>query len=283
MTLGYTFFCYYVYKRVRKEKFVMSGKLSDADAKAFVEYYQPLYFKDATSEKIEEKLGSDSGLNRRTERDVEKYIVEELGKYKNSDYKIQKEFVAWKSGELKGVHLPDKTDEQGVMREPEPLGDISIDRNKIIYLDEYIEKINKSIEKLRSSLDDNDVEETYTELLGLQNLSEDKKVKTFGSVYIITLIYFLSGGRYPIYDQYAHKAVKALYSGINPKSIYVGSAPDKSKSDAVMAMYKEYLFLLKGVFGTYHISREQDQALWVYGHSQKGYKDAPDIGFKDFK
>jgi hypothetical protein len=261
----------------------MSGKLSDADAKAFVECYQPLYFNDATSDEVKEKLGIGSRLTsskQRTERKVEKYVVEELGKYKESDYKIQKEFVAWKSGELEGVHLPDKTDEQGVIREPEPLGDISIFGNKIKNLDEYIDAINGIIEELKALIEADKVSETYNILV---NLQKEKKVKTFGSVYIITLIYFLSGGMYPIYDKFAHKAVKALYFGFNPRSIYVNGAPGKTEVETVMAMYKEYLFLLEGVFGTYHISREQDQALWVYGHSYKGYKDAPDIGFKDFK
>jgi hypothetical protein len=251
----------------------MSGKLSDADAKAFVEYYQPLYFNDATPEKVEEKLGSGSGLGpreKRTEREVEKYIVDEMGKYKNSDYKIQKEFVAWKSGELEVDHIQKK----------KRLGDISIFGKKIINLDEYIDAINEIIEELKALIEADKVSETYKRLAKLQ---KKKEVKTFGSVYSITLIYFLSGGRYPIYDKFAHKAVKALYYGFNPGSIYASSAPDKSDWEAVMAMYKEYLFLLKGVFGTYHISREQDQALWVYGHSQKGYKGAPEIEFEDFK
>jgi hypothetical protein len=249
----------------------MSGKLSAADAKAFVEYYQPLYFNDVRKEEVKEKLGSLKRALNGTERDVEKYIVEELGKYKDDDFKIRREFIAWKSGQLKKEHISSK---------PEKLGNIRISRNKIVNLDEYLDAINGEKDDLQKQLlDDNDVQKTFNDLLKLQDNAE---VKPFGSVYIITLIYFLSGGTYPIYDQFAHRAVKALYFGFNPMSIYVGGAPDKH-DDAVMAMYKEYLFLLEGVFGTYHISREQDQALWVYGHSQKGYKDAPDIGFKDFK
>lgn len=88
---------------------------------------------------------------------------------------------------------------------------------------------------------------------------------------MITLIYFLSGGKYPIYDKFAHIAVKALYMNENPKDIFVGGAPGKGNMDQAIGMYKEYCWLLKQVFGKYDIDRELDRALWVYGHSKKKY------------
>ena len=44
----------------------------------------------------------------------------------------------------------------------------------------------------------------------------------FGTVYIITVMYFLSKGKIPIYDQFAHKAIKAILFEKKP------SAPVKS-------------------------------------------------------
>lgn len=106
----------------------------------------------------------------------------------------------------------------------------------------------------------------------------------YGSVYIISSMFFLSNGAIPIYDYYAHVAVKALLYGVNPQEIYVPQAPsrdehsrkDKNKKSAIN-MLLEYMKQLKeiaeetdyykndGMF----ISRDLDRALWVYGHACK--------------
>lgn len=92
-----------------------------------------------------------------------------------------------------------------------------------------------------------------------------------GSVYMLSLLYLLSGGKYPIYDQYAFAAIKALLFEKYPFQVYVGQ-PLMNKDttnkwiNESANMYAEYLWFLKQVFGTYTIKREEDQALWVYGH-----------------
>ena len=88
-------------------------------------------------------------------------------------------------------------------------------------------------------------------------------------MYLITVLYFKSNKKYPIYDYYAHRAVKALYLNKNPEEIFVGAAPDKNEIGKVLAMYKEYVFLLEQVFGYSDIGRDLDRALWVYGHAKK--------------
>ena len=90
--------------------------------------------------------------------------------------------------------------------------------------------------------------------------------KNFGCVYIINLMYFLSRGTIPIYDQYACKAARALVEGITPDKIYVGPAPGKNDCKKVITMYSEYIHLLEKIFGTCNIKRKIDRALWVYGH-----------------
>lgn len=66
--------------------------------------------------------------------------------------------------------------------------------------------------------------------------------------------------------------------GISPKDVYYRDIPSKKEVDSVIAMYTEYMLLLKIVFkdffenkkkGEAFIPRELDMALWVYGHSQK--------------
>jgi hypothetical protein len=54
---------------------------------------------------------------------------------------------------------------------------------------------------------------------------------------------------------------------MKPKEVFVGAAPDKTELDKVLAMYKEYVFLLEQVFGYSNSERELDRALWVYGHA----------------
>ena len=90
----------------------------------------------------------------------------------------------------------------------------------------------------------------------------------FGTVYIITVMYFLSKGKIPIYDQFAHKAIKAIHFEKKPKEIYVGSAPSKTEIANAINMLDEYMWYLEKVFGTPHIPRDIDRALWVYGHPQ---------------
>lgn len=100
--------------------------------------------------------------------------------------------------------------------------------------------------------------------------------KNIGPVYIINALFFLTGGKAPIYDVFAHKAVKALLLNISPSEVYMGGNPDKHDIDNVTAMYLEYILLLKMIFkdevkikgkDDMFISRELDRALWVYGHS----------------
>ena len=93
-----------------------------------------------------------------------------------------------------------------------------------------------------------------------------------GPVNIINAMFFISNGMAPIYDMFAHKAIRALAMNMTPNCVYMGMNPDKNEVSKVLLMYKEYMLLLKKVFpdkcekkGEF-ISRELDRALWVYGH-----------------
>lgn len=99
----------------------------------------------------------------------------------------------------------------------------------------------------------------------------DCECANIGTVYMITLLFFFSKGKYPIYDKYAHIAAKAIYLNANPKDIYYAEAPSKTERQKVFAMYNEYCWLLEQIFGTKSIGRPTDQALWVYGHCKKKY------------
>ena len=102
-------------------------------------------------------------------------------------------------------------------------------------------------------------------------------------------MFFLSHGEIPLYDYFAHVAVKALYMEKSPLEVFVANAPGKNdhpkgkhkvKKEYYLAinMLEEYIWLLSKVFPDeihreerMFIPRELDQALWVYGHSSKQY------------
>lgn len=96
-----------------------------------------------------------------------------------------------------------------------------------------------------------------------------------GPVYKITLLYFVSGGRYPIYDRFAYKALLALGEGTNPGlNKRAPSLPEKSDTmlwnnyvEKLDNSYQKYIELMEIIFNKDYIEdRRIDRALWVYGH-----------------
>lgn len=112
--------------------------------------------------------------------------------------------------------------------------------------------------------------------------------QTFGTVYMINTMFFLSQGEIPIYDKNAYSAIQALYLDKNPKDIIVSGPPSAEDSIGAMLRLTEYMYLLDQVFGAGkktrskefaeyeyvgYISRGLDRALWVYGQSTEKYNN----------
>lgn len=89
----------------------------------------------------------------------------------------------------------------------------------------------------------------------------------FGTTYRLSLLFFITNGSQPIYDQFAHRAALAIDQDRLPGDTVTGLSSIDSKT---WICYRDYQRLLRrinlqpsaGMF----ISREDDQALWVYGH-----------------
>ena len=181
-----------------------------------------------------------------TDKDIEDYV---MGFFYSSK-KINEYVFAWKAGTL--------VKEDGKVKPREKNGE---------YLNGYGSTINKK--NLREYLDcvSNEVfsgdnfENIYRRLIELC------PPQNFGAVYIINLLFFKSGGKWPIYDKFVHKAAKALFMKKHPSQIYVGDAPNKRHIRDVVNMYSEYIWLLEILFCTKSIDRKTDRALWVYGHA----------------
>lgn len=104
----------------------------------------------------------------------------------------------------------------------------------------------------------------------LQSLKSDKPqniykqmrkfFKTDVHVIPITIVFFLTKGKYPIYDRFAHKALVAIDKGIKPRTHL------KIKSITCWNDYLDFIKMGQRIFKVETISRDIDQALWVYGH-----------------
>lgn len=162
--------------------------------------------------------------------------------------------VAWKAGRLKRkggnyeIEMKDGNYLNGYGR--------TIKSNE---LKDYLNKVRKI-----DSIDEEKFEIEYKKYLDAGPVPDN-----FGAVYIINLMYFKSSGKWPIYDKFAHKALKAILMQKSPGEIWVGDAPLKAETDKVTNMYLEYCWLLNCLFGSKAIDRKIDRALWVYGHATK--------------
>ncbi len=174
--------------------------------------------------------------------------------------------VAWKAGRLSNKVID--TDQERI---------ILNGYGNPIDIDELIKYLNR-IEDEKSKLNLSPVK-TKTVLEYIEQFGGCYKVlskvcapvpKNVGAVYIINLLFFLSKGEYPIYDKFAHVALKALALGVPPCYAFVGSAPDKGEAKKVKSMYLDYVNLIASLIGfeAYSKDRKWDRALWAYGHAR---------------
>lgn len=257
--------------------------MSAIDANSFIEQYRRFYFNDPKnpiSDEDFENAEVPKDLNR-TNPDVEEYITKMI---KEGIFVAQS--FAWKAG---------KADwKDGHFDYVKPLPDIwnngngsPIKRTKDAKaftgeeFDRYVTSHPIDVKEYSFALE-KDRKNLFLEIKDNYNLFN------YGTVYIINQMFFLSKGAIPIYDRFAHVAVKALMMDKSPLEVFVPDAPlkndhpkgkDQIKNDYYLAVnnLEEYMWLLKEVFpdeinkngDLMYISRELDQALWVYGHATR--------------
>jgi hypothetical protein len=87
----------------------------------------------------------------------------------------------------------------------------------------------------------------------------------FGPTNKLAMQFFITHGSEPIYDQYAHKAALAIDQNLRPGLILGGYKPVMTWSD-----YQNFKLLLRRIglqaHGGMFTSRDDDRALWAYGH-----------------
>lgn len=90
-----------------------------------------------------------------------------------------------------------------------------------------------------------------------------RDLEGFDPVYMLTILFFLSHEKEPIYDKYADIAAQAINDGRQPGS-NVNYRPLVSWTD-----YEKYKGVLRSIASECHasfVSRPIDRALWSYGH-----------------
>ncbi|GEM_PF-4443699 len=149
--------------------------------------------------------------------------------------------------------------------------------NTVIY--GVSEDLNPFIESLISGLERNNLREIAREnpqccLNMLKQYSEE--IERLYSVYLVTLLFFLSGGESPIYDCYAAKALFLYHEQQTGERIKYEPLPNKYSRDFSVlctdnnSIYKKYINLLNTYYGErWKEERDIDRSLWVLGHGIK--------------
>lgn len=170
--------------------------------------------------------------------------------------------LAWKMGKIR----------QAESREGFVYADDWADAEKLV-----VTRYGRSfdLEKIASFIFDNIErleERSKSDPQAVLNELRSQRVKGLGTVYLMTLLTFISRGEWPIYDLFASMALEAIRNGAEPGSwircYQLPGIDAKSRFEhAVENHLKPYAGALEGVFpGKWQESRDVDRALWVYGH-----------------
>lgn len=237
--------------------------MSKINEKDFIETYEKAYFKGNSKPDGIPKLNQTSC---ETEKNIESLLKRDKYELKDLIY-----IVGWKAGTLdENTGKPREYNGNYVNGYGKPIEEKALN----MYLEKFTTTTAK-VQEIRQKIENKNTlpPDVYEDML--QDVPTN-----FGCVYILNLLSFISKGEMPIYDQFAHRAVKALFIStyltkddpntnpykIKPDQIFIGAAPSKTDTKTVIKMYNEYLWLLNIVFGQKNICRCLDRALWVYGH-----------------
>lgn len=233
-----------------------SGK-EITDIKEFVDLYEPCYF--VGNFKAQGIIHSQS-----SKYVEEKEIMPILSGHINS-YSDFAKIMAWKIGKIK--HLESEESNKVIYAENWKLCE---KQNPLRYGKELqLKKMSDYILNSREDLERLALNNPQECLRRLRNVN----VTGIGTVYLITILFFLSHGNYPIYDRLAMASLLAAeqdLSQIDGKQIEMIEMPTKWEhgfATICEKQYAEYIKRLDDLNFDYKNDRRLDRALWVYGHA----------------
>lgn len=229
------------------------------DNNEFIKYYNERYY--LYTDKVI------SASNKSVFKNSE-FIENQIENLLNNGIKDENDVIhilAWKTGKIKhkDSELNKKFEYYSNWLINEDKKDYEITIYDRIDVKTFAEYIVKNITVLESESIDNPQ--------NVLNKLKDESPQGIGTVYLITLLYFISKGKYPIYDRFATMAVDAILNNKKPNDyVSYSELPNKNdkKFDEVINIYnKNYVNKLNEIFGDeYKSNRDIDRALWVYGH-----------------
>lgn len=228
--------------------------LKPNDSNTFIERYNPSYYIDGDN--LER-----SWLNQSctfVEEEIENILKNGINL---SDDRDIRHIISWKIGSVDHEKTKEQHDGKFHYHNDEP-GKYRFAKVPLKELYEHIRDNEKCLKEKAHSDNQEDIRWVIEKL---------REIKGIGDVYAITLLYFLSNGKYPIYDQYAHYAIKAIGASEEEKD-KLWTAPDLKKdvkldSKKLVSTYIDnYVNTLKNIFEKRYNDRNVDRALWVYGH-----------------
>lgn len=142
--------------------------------------------------------------------------------------------------------------------------------NPIMY-EKYTLDIDSLLQKLKENKEELDKFVKQNKYIEFVNHILDYKIKGIGPVYAITILFFYSKGKYPIYDRFARHALKSIKDKEIPKRKKIKKTfvfeIDYPKYIEAIAKYQK---CYQGIDNTNEINylkyRDLDRALWIYGH-----------------
>lgn len=171
--------------------------------------------------------------------------------------------LAWKLGKVKHAD----SEKAGAFRYASDWADAENLKAKRYGRDFDLKRIASYVVKHKASLEELAHDNPQEVLECLRDAGTDG----LGTVYMVTLLHFISRGEYPIYDRFAAMALYAIENGIRPGGkVEYEELPDKGSrrfDSVVRSSLVPYRERLEAIFGEGCCrKRNVDRALWVYGH-----------------
>ncbi len=196
------------------------------------------------------------------------YVEREVGKILNTHINSYTDFVrviAWKIGKIR------HTESENVLgcvyasdwSECEKINPMRFNKEM------PLKKMAEYILDNRTMLEDKAISDPQECLRLLRNNS----ISGIGTVYLITILFFLSHGIQPIYDRFAMASLLAYENDLKPDQKDEISVPylpgkwEKGFATVFDREYGDYIKRLNALDFDYKDDRRLDQALWVYGHA----------------
>lgn len=200
--------------------------------------------------------------------------------------------LAWKTGKIN--HSESMKTEPNIIyygnwvegKEDDKFVSLQIPYQNVVKWIEFAPIVRGLMDIRKEYCDNKNPQSAWNYILSLANDDKNKNaMRGIGTVYLITLLHFITDGEVPIYDRFvmASLAIWKLKNDqkglcITDKSVICGcKLPSKDTKAAInileSGIYSDYIHLLKefckvnyGNENEWKTNRDVDRALWVFGH-----------------